>query len=638
VSVLAIVPFIVFALVLPMPVPARILFASFYSVTPVVLPLGVALWLCYRRRSGIATIAALTVTMVLFALPLASLWQHFGVNFNAIGGLLPFSDASGYYYDAQRLLDGHPLGWSARRPLFVGLLATLLRLTGRNLQITLAVFVALNGFATYLLARELRNSHGPAAAAVATVMMFLFYRVQGGCGAVLTENLGFAMGAVAFALLWRAARDGNLTRVAVGMGLLTTALMARAGAFFVLPALVGAFAWIFRSGGRALSAALTASAAVALAAALGIGLGRVLADPASPQTTFSNFSYSLYGLVVGGAGWQQALADHPDAREGAEIYTLAFDAFLAHPEGLLKGSLRMWRAYLWPAGPVHAFAFVTDGARSPFWQLLCFVFSGCGLVAAVRRYQSPQAALLLAGTIGHLASIPFAPPIDADLRVYAATMPIVALLVGTGAAVVLSVLARRAHVSSLIIPHAVPEPTAARARSWSLAEAVALSLTVVVFLGPLWVFYTSHVPAVIDVSCVDDARSLQVRVSPGSFLRITEESSAGPSRVVVPDVRPMLLSRTVEAVELRHDAARFTAGHALINAYDLKTGRLAWVLLPIASLSKVPAMLHICGHDSADALSRQYGLVYADTVILEQASAVHLPVRVAGNSQRKNPV
>ena len=149
-------PVILFAIVLRMRLPYGLLMASYFFATPLLLPFGLALWCCHLRRDWIGTISGLAVTLVLFGLPLASLWWHIGTHYNAVGGLLPFSDASGYYYDARRLLQGYPFDWSARRPLFPGLLSTLLALTGDNLQVTLAMLVAFNGVATYLLARELR--------------------------------------------------------------------------------------------------------------------------------------------------------------------------------------------------------------------------------------------------------------------------------------------------------------------------------------------------------------------------------------------------------------------------------------------------------------------------------------------------
>jgi hypothetical protein len=608
-----VIPFAAFTVVLRTALPPEVLFASYFSLTPVALPAGVALWCCYLRRDWIGTIAALTLTLALFALPLAALWQHFGIHYNAIGGLLPFSDASGYYYDARRLLDGHPLGWSARRPLFVGLLSTLLALTGGNLQLSLAAFVAVNAVACFLLAGELRASHGPAAAAVATIVLFLFYRIEGGAGTALTENLGFAMGTVAFAVLWRGFRETDARRVCIGVGLLTVALMARAGAFFVLPALVLAGAWAFRGDRRWLRVGLGASAAVVVAAGLTVGVGRVLADPAGAQTAFSNFSYSLYGLVVGGKGWGQVVRDHPGAREGPEIYALAFQAFRAHPMGLVAGSVKMWGMYFQPSEPYHAFAFVHDATYSRQFQIFCYLSSALGLGLALRRHRQPWSALLLAATLGLLGSIPFVPPIDAGLRAYAATAPILAILVGVGAAAALQWVRHLGGAAGVPGP-ASTDVAASEGPAWS-GEIVGLALAAVVFAGPLWVFYTSRPPRVEDAACPNGTVSAHVRVSEGSILRIVGDvPDVDDTRIVVPEIRERDVRQTAGMVELRNDVNRFTAGHTMANVYDLKTGRFVWLVAPTALLPPSPGILRICGRESTDPLSRQYAVFYADSV------------------------
>ena len=479
------IPFLVFAVLLRVPLRAEILIGSYYFVTPIALPAGIALFLCHMRRDWLGIVATLTMTLALFALPLAALWQHFATHINAVGGLLPFSDASGYYYDARRLLQGHTLGWSARRPLFAALLATLLAITGQNLQTTICALVALNAVAAFLLARELRASHGPAAATVATVVLFLFYRSDGGEGTVLTENLGFAMGCVAFAVLWRGSRSGSIRSVCIGLGLLTVALMARAGAFFVLPALGLAGVWAFRSNRGWLRFAVDGLAAGVIAAGLTMAIGRVLSDPAGEQTTFSNFSYSLYGLVVGGKGWSQVLRDHPQATEGAEIYSLAWQAFRAHPMGLVEGSLKMWGEYFRLPGLFHAFAFVHDGSYERFFQVVCYGLSAVGIGLSIRHYRQPSYMLLLAAVVGHLGSIPFVPPIDAGLRVYAATIPILAILTGLGAA---QVVGWGRRLRSVVRPGTgALEATTGFPRTAPGAELFGAALATVVFLGPLCV-------------------------------------------------------------------------------------------------------------------------------------------------------
>src|SRR6185503_13795713 len=111
--------------------------------------------------------------------------------------------------------------------------------------------------------------------------------------------------------------------------------------------------------------------AIAIAATTFLVWGRTLSNPAAGSASFSNYSYVLYGLVVGGKGWGQVSIDHPEAQEGAEIYKLAYAAFRARPSGLIEGMARMTRAYLWPSEPYHMFAFIQDGPRTRWLQRLC---------------------------------------------------------------------------------------------------------------------------------------------------------------------------------------------------------------------------------------------------------------------------
>jgi hypothetical protein len=607
-----VLPFIAFGIVLRLHLPSALLVASYYFATPALLT-GLALWGCHLRRDWFGTLASLTVTLVLFALPLAALWQQDAIHYNAIGGLLPWSDASGYYYDARRLIDGHPFGWSARRPSFVGLLSTLLAVTGDNLMVCVALFVALNAAATFLLARQVRITHGPAAAAVVTVVLFLFYRVEGGLGTTLTENLGFAMGVVAFAILWRGLRETDVRRLWLGLGVLTLALMSRAGAFLVLPALVVAIVWGFRQNRQWVRAGLGAVVAVALTATLTLGLWRMLSDPAPSQQALSNFSYTLYGLVVGGKGWTQVTADHPNATEGSEIYSLAWQAFRRRPGGIVEGSLRMWAAYLSPRAPYHAFAFVRDATYGRSLQLACYALCALGMVVSLVRYRQPLYACLVAGIAAHVASIPFVPPIDGGLRVYAATVPILALLVSLGAAEVqrwgsrVSGLSRR--LSRVDLSRDRPTPSAPS------PELFGVALALIVFIAPLYLLYRGHEPVVETGSCVDGAPPLHIRHSPGSYLRIvSRQPGMNNNRVTVPEIREPQLREYVGVVELKSEVGRFIAGNTLVNAYDLKNGRLVWLVVPTALLPPPPAILVVCGHETTDVTAKRYGVFYADSV------------------------
>lgn len=101
------------------------------------------LYLAYRPSGWFGTLTSFSTTLIVFALQLSGLWQSGASNSLFIrGGFLPISDAHHYYSGALELLEGGRLSVIAsRRPLFSGMLATLLGLTQQNLQVTIALLV-----------------------------------------------------------------------------------------------------------------------------------------------------------------------------------------------------------------------------------------------------------------------------------------------------------------------------------------------------------------------------------------------------------------------------------------------------------------------------------------------------------------
>jgi hypothetical protein len=573
----------------------------------VILVAGLVLWLAHLWRGRFGSLLGLAVTLGLFALALAALWQDVAFHYNAIGGLLPWSDAQAYYFDANRLLDGHPLAWSARRPLFPASVAVLLAVT-RSLPAALAVMVAMNATAAFLFATEVRRNFGAAAAATATLILFAFYRRNGGAGLVLTENLGFMLGTAAFTALLRGMRLQDLRSYASGAAVLTAALMARAGSFFVLPALAAVALVSLRPGGgrRSTASAVATIGAIAIVAALILTWGRTVSNPAAGHAAFSNYSQPLYGLVVGGKGWGQVSIDHPDAKEGAEIYGLAYEAFRAHPAGLIKGMARMAHAYLWPTEPYHAFSFIEDGSRTKLLQATCYVLALVGLGACVWRWRDPVHALILAVAAGHLASIPFVPPIDAGLRVYAATTPALALLVAAGIAFPRGVLTalRRDRANGT-----APSPIVVDAGS-RLNESAALILVAIV-MGSSWALYALGRPTTfLRPSCPSGSESLVVRMNDDEVLRIDEDRA--PRGILPTVIRQRELQRTAGAVEMKTAEFTLGAGMSFLFTYDPMDGREVWLVGESARLQTSSGLLQICGHYGQDKTARYYGLMLVD--------------------------
>ena len=139
------VPLISYFAVLKIGVPAVLELSPLSVLFPIVAIIGVLLFVALSRTSRAAHSAAAALTIVLFALPLSARWHSGRSDGTQFGGLLPFSDANGYYHCARVLAEGGDLRQSAypvfcsRRPLFTAALAGLLALTHQNLRWTLAL-------------------------------------------------------------------------------------------------------------------------------------------------------------------------------------------------------------------------------------------------------------------------------------------------------------------------------------------------------------------------------------------------------------------------------------------------------------------------------------------------------------------
>ena len=300
------IPLIVYNIILFwLPTPAGLEFI--YIVIGITM---VLLYFSHLLPEWLRGPAGLTLVLVLFGYTLLRIWSTSESNPDLIGGLLQFSDANGYYYDARRLLEGGLFSvFSGRRPLFAALLTVLLGITSQNLQISLAILVAINAITGYFLFREIEHTHGSAVATMVLLLFYLFYRRF--IDSTLTENLGLALGALGFTLLWRGTGQRQKSPILFGLFLLTLALNARSGAYLILPALVLWFAWFFRDENRLSWKCLIVAGAVVIIA-FGINLFLLKQLAVAESIPNSNYSFSFYGLAVGGKGWTQIMVDHPE--------------------------------------------------------------------------------------------------------------------------------------------------------------------------------------------------------------------------------------------------------------------------------------------------------------------------------------
>lgn len=386
-------------------------------------------------------VISLSLLAILFVLPLSGLWESGISSPSNIGGLLPFSDANGYYNDARSLLAGNLFSsFSTRRPLFAGTLAGLLGLTQQNLQLSLAIFVVINAISSFLLSREIQRTYGTPASLLSLCIFFLFYRRF--AGITLTENLGFALGAIGLAILWRGVASKYLKPICFGIFLLALALVSRAGTFFVLPLIIVWGCFVFQ-GSRRFSFLLGSVSSIFAAFLINSILIKTIGAP--DGAAFSNFSFTLYGLVHGG-NWTTVYNDHPDLLSGlSEVeqakvtYDLVWNDLKKDPWLLVQGCWRAWDLFLFKGAAISfllsKLQLIFDGvwvqvdkSAAQLFSVFTLLLSAISLVGVLRKLREPRNSLLLALGVGILASVPFVPPWDADLmRVYAATIPCMAL-------------------------------------------------------------------------------------------------------------------------------------------------------------------------------------------------------------------
>ena len=393
-----------------------------------------------------------------------------------VAGVLPVSDSLGYQKCAREIIDlGQTYVWCHARPLYTSFFASLWLLGNRHLEITLLLQAAVLTVCILIFAKEAARWLGLGAAMVVAIAVFLWAQKHA-FALVMTENIGLALGLMALALLLNAAGRGRLAIAHLGLAVLTLALHARAGAFFVLPFVV---LWIgylahsqersffLHSGFAILSVACAVLANFALISSIG---GEIFG-------AHSNFPYVFYGLSAGG-DWMTVMKNHPElsvddqAEAAAEIYRLAFVNIRNDPTIFLHSLLKNeWRYFRWVLfdyadGPIH-------GALWLAWVAGLFV-------SAVFARSDPKAALLLAITLGEMASAPVIAG-DGGARLFAATSSVQPLIAAYAVVRIFQTTALRRLYASFSTPE---KPTGEPPRA-AYAMVVVLGFAIVLPQSPV---------------------------------------------------------------------------------------------------------------------------------------------------------
>ncbi|HWL89040.1 MAG TPA: hypothetical protein VNO21_24725, partial [Polyangiaceae bacterium] len=565
------------------------------------------------------------VTQILVLSFLVHLWTLGYEGRNAVfGGILPLSDSNGFYDDALRLVHGARfLEQSSKRPLFSTVFAALLKVSGSNLRFALLACAVVGAWAVAFAALEVWKSHGAKSAFVVYLILLFFERRW--TGFVQTEHFGLPLGVLGFVLVWRAnehaAEGPSRQRILALTGLfaIALALMARAGAFFVLPALL---LWAARRFTRDRKAFARTLAWGVLAMVAAYGVHTAVLRMVGKGVTFSDYPAIVYGLVHR-EDYTYLGEKHPElvdlqvTERVAASWNIVIDDARAHPGlvviGLVKSGAGLFTSpfgmfsYVWTnpddaaledSAKIRA-ATESDGILGPFvlWRRTFGTYSllnacamaliGAGFVLGclyslyvvfVRERARAELSLLRHAIVGVVVSAPFTPPwITSGQQVQTATLAFVAALPAV------------ALLSGLRARDAAPKPTAppadasARDHLDKLAY-VPPALVAVLFLLAIWLRARPEaVPA-----CPASGRRLLLPF-PETVVTVTVARSMHFGDKAIDDLR---FSLVYLAKHNRDYARDFTAylrpGTRYLAAYDACDARTKII---IDDAGHVPALL-----------------------------------------------
>lgn len=601
-------------------------------------------WLASRR--WLVTPSSLAVAVIVYLVPLFAHWQA-PLRPSPIAGVIPWKDAQVYFFGAHNLLLGEsldsPNSW---HPMNTSFLATRFLVTGFDLRWSLVIQAVLVGVASFVAARVVAREFG----ALAGIMLFagIYGFASFGLESTLTETLGITFGCLAFAALWEGVRARRPGLALSGLFILTLAFNTRAGAVLLLLGLCLWLARLFRDTARLNLRVLGAGV---LAVVIGVAMNAflVVALGGSVSDLNGNSSLTLYGLVKGNKGWQQLYADYPRLRKLPYSEQTSFarekviDELFSHPENLVVGMARSGRDYfryseaviVVPvrnnptlryaiyviAAVVGAVVLAQRWKRSgsaralrdlglfasvivappmlfglwdtpvPSWLPLAFGLTVAGFVAYVllgARGDSPLWSLAVVSTLAIAASVTFVPILDAGPRVYAVTVPFIALSAAGAVAILQRVLVRAPAVTTT---------APVQSSRWSLTAPVLAGLiaTAIFVVTPI-AYLTGDRPQAQSRMCPGGRRATAFTGGVAVHL-VRPENQASVDDVAVD-------SFDLSGIEIQRSLTNLKAGTTLLDtiAVDPRRGLVSVAVIDGDVDAPGGGVLHLCGRYTLDGI------------------------------------
>jgi hypothetical protein len=574
---------------------------------------------------GGAVAVCVAATAALFTAPLVHVWSAGETHYSLIGGLLPYNDASKALTGGLHLLETGQLDVdSQRRPLTTVVFALYFRLFDNSQTAALLVQACMAGLASFLAAAAVFRSFGlgPAIVYLGILSAFAWEFIP----TMLTEALGFTLGALAFTVLWTAIQPRRLVLFAAGLGLLTLALNARAGAFLILPALLLWGAATFSSSWKDLWRPL----AVCLA---GIAAGFVLNHAylwgygTGESMAHANFAHTFYGLASGGKTWTQAYADYPniyDGRTETEVATLLYEQawrkVLDNPADLLKGLTRGLEAYsgifgflAWSLAPASTPSLHTVWLCLERYLNVLLVVACAALVAGgfERRMTFLWAA---AAAVYGSASVLF---VDGGHRVFAATVPFAAAMAAAGLSFAGRLLSQPLPI--VLGRRPASDRRASGDEAASIRPAVAaVTVAAVLVLAPHAAVALSHRADVAASGCPSPQRPIIVRMDQHNQIVVRPPGETARTFVPAVVIDALRTSRVLPKLEIGPVVARLRPGDIFGHAYDLNPAadrkeQYLWLVANERMLPRPARYVQFCGTVPDEPLYRAWRIFVAQS-------------------------
>ena len=234
------------------------------------------------------------------------------------------------------------------------------------------------------------------------------------------------------------------------------------------------------------------------------------------------------------------------------------------------------------------------GKEKYYVYIPVFLLAGLGIYSCFKQ-KGYWRGLVLYGWLGILASVPFVPPVDAGIRPYAVTIPLVGLLLGEGCQWLAGMVKIKYSIA----------PSNAKSLDWPMIFIG--TLLPLVIIGPILVKYSSNPPpSPVPIQCSASEDYLFLQIVKGARIDIIPNNPTGFVR------RPLIpvslywdnILRQRLTSDIVAQLSSLSYGKSIL--YSVNLGELEQDFLPIFlvidtdTLEDGMARIQVCGKNFGD--------------------------------------